>query len=171
MKQRLKRGFTLIEILIIIVIIGILLTLGMGLSRNSLEKLKVKSVSEEFAGFFDTIFLQVNASNYQNGLAYSGIELTLLKGKNQIEYTYQLENSEFLTWTFVGKFEITELSGDQATLEELKIKYQPFTPACELLGGETHFEQLDFSVRPRGREEACFRLEKAYCKLQALPCK
>ncbi len=97
MKQRLKRGFTLIEILIIIVIIGILLTLGMGLSRNSLEKLKVKSVSEEFAGFFDTIFLQVNASNYQNGLAYSGIELTLLKGKNQIEYTYQLENSEFLT--------------------------------------------------------------------------
>ncbi len=52
MKQRLKRGFTLIEILIIIVIIGILLTLGMGLSRNSLEKLKVKSVSEEFAGFF-----------------------------------------------------------------------------------------------------------------------
>lgn len=97
MKQRLKRGFTLIEMLIIIVIIGVLLVIGMGLSRNSLEKLKVKSVSEEFAGFFDTIFLQVNASNYQNGLAYSGIELILLKGKNQIEYTYQLENSEFLT--------------------------------------------------------------------------
>lgn len=84
MKKGAKRGFTLIEILIVIMIIGILLTIGMGLNRNSLEKLKVKSVSEEFAGFFDTIFLQVNASNYQNGLAYTGIELTLQKRLNQI---------------------------------------------------------------------------------------
>lgn len=171
MKQTLKKGFTLLEMLIVTVIIGILLTMGMGLSRSSLEKLKVKSVSEEFAGFFDTIFLQVNASNYQNGLAYTGIELSLQTGANQIWYTYQLENSEFLTWVFAWNFEITGLSGDQATLEKAMVKYKPFTPACELLAGEKSFDQLSFSVRPRGREEACFKLEKAYCKLQALPCK
>ena len=84
MKIKLKKAFTLIEILIVVVIIGVLLAIGMGLSRSSLEKLKVKSVSEEFAGFFDTIFLQVNASNYQNRLAYTRIELSLQTGANQI---------------------------------------------------------------------------------------
>lgn len=84
MKKRIKRGFTLFETLILIVIIGILLTIGAGLSRHNLEKLKVKSVSEEFIGFFDTIFLQVNASNYQNGVAYTEIEFTLQTRSNQI---------------------------------------------------------------------------------------
>lgn len=84
MKKRIKRGFTLFETLILIVIIGILLTIGAGLSRHNLEKLKVKSVSEEFIGFFDTIFLQVNASNYQNRVAYTGIEFTLQTRSNQI---------------------------------------------------------------------------------------
>ena len=50
--------------LIVVVVIGILTAVGMGLSWSSLEKLKVKAVNEEFAGFFDALFLQVNASNY-----------------------------------------------------------------------------------------------------------
>lgn len=171
MKRYSKRAFSLMEIIVIVVIISILLAIGIGLNRDSLERLKIKAVNEEFSGFFDTIFLQVNASNYQNGLAYTGIELSLQTGANQIWYTYQLENSEFLTWVFAWTFEITGLSGDQATLEKATVKYKPFTPACELLAGEKSFDQLSFSVRPRGREEACFKLEKAYCKLQALPCK
>lgn len=84
MKLQLKKAFSLLEILVIIVIIGILLTIGMGLNWNNLEKLKVKAVQEEITTFFDKIFLQVNAYNYQNGLAYTEIELTLQTGENQI---------------------------------------------------------------------------------------
>lgn len=84
MRLQLKKAFSLLEILVVIVIIGILLTIGMGLNWNNLEKLKVKAVQEEITTFFDKIFLQVNASNYQNGLAYTEIELILQTGENQI---------------------------------------------------------------------------------------
>lgn len=71
MKFQANRGFTLIEMLVVIVVVGILLAIGMGLSRNNLEKMKAKVVTEELAGFFDGIFLQVNASNYQNTQQYT----------------------------------------------------------------------------------------------------
>ena len=171
MRLQLKKAFSLLEILVVIVIIGILLTIGMGLNWNNLEKLKVKAVQEEITTFFDKIFLQVNASNYQNGLAYTEIELILQTGENQIWYTYQLENSDFLTWSFVGDFELMELMAEAETLQKAKVKYKPFTPACELLAWEKFIDQLIFSVYPRGRKKACFKLEKKYCKLQSVPCK
>lgn len=71
MKNQLKRGFTLIELLVVIVIIGLLMVIGLGLNWNSLEQIKAKSTTESFAGFFDSVFLQINSSNYQGQNAYT----------------------------------------------------------------------------------------------------
>lgn len=170
MKQRLKRWFTLVEMLVVIVIIGILLIIGMGLSRNSLEKLKVKSVSEEFAGVFDTIFLQVNASNYQNQQTYTGIELVLSGWASELTYQYLGESQEIhnQSWVFVWKFIITGLTGDSNALDTAKVVYQPFSPACRI--NEGNIASLSFSVRTKGRQNACFRLDNTYCRLQSVAC-
>ena len=167
-----KKAFTLLEMLIVIVIVAILLTIGLGLSRENLEKLKAKAVSEEITGLFDSIFLQVNASNYQQNLSYTGIQLTLSMGVNQIPYAY-LGESEALSnqsGTLAGKFLITNIQTDHEEVEELKILYQPFSPTCSLLSPNKEVKTALFSVQAPGRREACFQLNADYCRIQAVDC-
>lgn len=63
---------------------------------------------------------------------------------------------------------ITGLTGDNNSLDIAKVTYQPFSPACQINDGT--IKSLSFSVRPKGRGEACFQLENNYCKLQSVPC-
>ncbi|MBR6907515.1 hypothetical protein IKN40_03295 [bacterium] len=52
--------------LIVILIIGIMLAIGFSLNWNSIDQLRAKSSIEEISSFFDTKFLQIQASNYEN---------------------------------------------------------------------------------------------------------
>lgn len=167
-----KKAFTLLEMLVVIVIVGILLAIGLGLSRENLEKLKAKAVSEEITGLFDMVFLQVNATNYQEKLNYTGIQLTLSKAANQIPYVYLGESDELTSQsgTLAGKFLITKLQIDEEEVEELKVLYQPFSPTCSLLSTDKEGKTAFFAVQPQGRKEACFQLNADYCRIQAVEC-
>lgn len=170
MKNQLKRGFTLIELLVVIVIIGLLMVIGLGLNWNSLEQIKAKSTTESFAGFFDSVFLQVNSSNYQGQTAYTWIQISLSGGASELSYHYLGEGSEIQnqSWTFAGDFEITHLTGGANSISTATVVYQPFSLHCQINDGKD--STLLFSVRPKGRVEACFRLESSYCKLQSMVC-
>lgn len=170
MKTSFWKGFTLIEMLIVVVVIGILTAVGMGLSWSSLEKLKVKAVNEEFAGFFDTLFLQVNASNYYQWKPFSGITLKLSVWENQIPYAYWLREWDELSWTFAGKFEIAALSGDGEQLSSVEMLYLPFSPECSISHEGKAFSHLTFSIRSRGTSQACFEIAQEYCKLKMITC-
>lgn len=61
-----KKGFTLVEMLIVVVIVGILMLIWLWLNRNQLAQLKAATVVEEVHTSFDEIFLQIlNSSSYQ----------------------------------------------------------------------------------------------------------
>ena len=61
-----KKGFTLVEMLIVVAIVGILMLIWLGLNRNQLAQLKAATVVEEVHTSFDEIFLQIlNSSSYQ----------------------------------------------------------------------------------------------------------
>lgn len=178
MKKR--KGFTLIEILIVVVIIGILIGTGMTLNRWSLEKLRAKSAAEEVSSFFDTTFLQIQASNYQNGKSYSWIDLKLEKDAAVVPYVYHLNTKSIseegwstIEWSFGWEFTITAITWEnhwtQSALESLTIKYLPFAPNCEF-EGQPEISRVYFSVKPRGLKNACFQLDKNYCKLKTILC-
>ena len=61
-----KKAFTLVEMLIVVVIVGILMLIWLWLNRNQLAQLKAATVVEEVHTSFDEIFLQIlNSSSYQ----------------------------------------------------------------------------------------------------------
>jgi hypothetical protein len=66
-----------------------------------------------------------------------------------------------------------EISWDDQVLWDVTIKYIPFNPGCTFEsksgdGGAIH--KLFFSAQPRGLKEACFELDKNYCKLRSIKC-
>ena len=61
-----KKGFTLVEMLIVVVIVGILMLIWLWLNRNQLAQLKAATTVEEVHTSFDEIFLQIlNSSSRQ----------------------------------------------------------------------------------------------------------
>ena len=170
MKKR--KWFTLIEMLIVILIIGIMLGIGFLLNWNSVDQLRTKSSVEELSSFFDTKFLQIQASNYENWVAYSGIDITLSWWAISIDYVYHLS-----WWDVSGKFywetfTIMEITWDNQHLDKVTIQYVPFNPGCKFIWWNEgpEINKLYFSAKPRGLKNACFEMDKNYCKLRAVRC-
>lgn len=175
MSMNKKKWFTLIEMLIVLLIIGILLAIGFSLNWNSVDQLRTKSSVEELSSFFDTKFLQIQASNYENWQAYSGIDITLSWWATYIPYVYHLSWEDINSNFYWENFTIVQITWtDAANWDKqywsVTIQYKPFTPTCELIGNEIHLDKVYFSAKPRSLKEACFELDKDYCKLRVIRC-
>ena len=169
MKRR--KWFTLIEMLIVILIIGIMLAIGFSLNWNSVDQLRAKSSIEEISSFFDTKFLQIQASNYENWVAYTGIDITLSWWATSIGYVYHMSWWD-VSWTFYWEtFTIMDISWDNQVLGNVTIQYTPFNPGCKFIGWNwPEINKVYFTAKPRALKQACFELDKEYCKLKAIRC-
>ena len=169
MKKR--KWFTLIEMLIVILIIGIMLGIGFLLNWNSVDQLRTKSSIEELSSFFDTKFLQIQASNYENWVAYTGIDITLSWWAASIGYVYHMSWWD-VSWTFYWEtFTIMDISWDNQVLGNVTIQYTPFNPGCKFIGWNwPEINKVYFTAKPRALKQACFELDKEYCKLKAIRC-
>ena len=171
-----KKWFTLIEMLIVILIIGIMLAIGFSLNWNSVDQLRAKSSIEEISSFFDTKFLQTQASNYENWLSYSWIDITLSVGATSIPYVYHLSWWDSESTFYWENFTITAITWSTSddwdqTLENITVQYIPFSPNCTFNWWDgTEIIKVFFSAKPRSLKEACFELDKNYCKLKAIRC-
>jgi hypothetical protein len=104
-------------------------------------------------------------------VAYSGIDITLSWWATSIDYVYHLnwwDVSEKFYWE---TFTIIEISWDNQPLNNITIQYVPFNPGCTFIWWDgTVVNKLYFSVKPRGLKNACFEMDKNYCKLRAIRC-
>ena len=172
MSMNKKKWFTLIEMLIVLLIIGIVLAIGFSLNWNSVDQLRTKSSVEELSSFFDTKFLQIQASNYENWKGYSGIDITLSWWATYIPYVYHLSWEDVSSNFDWEHFIIMQITWDNQALNNVTIQYVPFDPGCKFIwwDGTTEIQKVYFSARPRGLKLACFELDKDYCKLRAIRC-
>ena len=101
-----KKGFTLVEMLIVVVIVGILMLIWLWLNRNQLAQLKAATVVEEVQTSFDEIFLQIlNSSSHQAkdpnnpdwpwiAKPYSALELVITPKTSDLDGVNQTAQSD-----------------------------------------------------------------------------
>lgn len=101
-----KKGFTLVEMLIVVVIVGILMLIWLWLNRNQLAQLKAATVVEEVHTSFDEIFLQIlNSSSHQAkdpnnpdwpwiSKPYSALELVITPKDSDLAGVDQISQSD-----------------------------------------------------------------------------
>lgn len=188
-----NKGFTLIEIVIVVVIIGILMLIGLGLNRDQLKSLKSRNAIENFQGDRDQAFVQVLNSSYLGWKKYDVMQIQLNTSQNQVQLSYfknpqsnsdpeelqekiqkadensrstdDLEPFGEKTLASETKWELAFLDWLQA--ETVNILYKPFSSSCQI--AENKLKKLTFSLETGGKQ-ACFEINADYCRLKQVSC-
>lgn len=83
-----KNGFTLIELVVVISIIGLLTTMTMIFGANRIQDLRYRSGKEIFVHEFETLRAEAMRSNYAYGKKYDTMLLTIQSGNSVLSYSY-----------------------------------------------------------------------------------
>ena len=139
-----KKGFTLVEMLIVVVIVGILMLIWLWLNRNQLAQLKAATVVEEVHTSFDEIFLQIlNSSSHQAKdpnnphwpwitKPYSALELVITPKDSDLAGVNQTSQSDM-------PIKYRMLSGQDSSNQDIEKTWTPLGEKYELtfLSGTT----------------------------------
>jgi prepilin-type N-terminal cleavage/methylation domain-containing protein len=75
-----KKAFTLIEIVIVLVVISILMTATMKFGSNRIDDLKAQSLKEQFVGYYNDLYRQNLMSSFRDEKKYQTLMLTFQTG-------------------------------------------------------------------------------------------
>ena len=75
-----KSGFTLIEMLIVLVVIGILMAATMRFGSGRIVDLKAQSIKEQFVGYYNDLYSQNMTSSFRDGKKYQHLALNFGSG-------------------------------------------------------------------------------------------
>lgn len=192
-----KKGFTLIEMVIVVVIIGILMLVGLGLNRDQLKTLKSKTLIENLQGDWDQAFMHLLNSSSIDNQKFAFMQIKLNKTENTMELSYfkawdgDSENEEekneksdansrdpsgleqFWTLSLASQTQWTfsQLKVANQEMEDLMLLYQPFSPRCQVQNSTQNeaSQTVSFILENAGKQH-CFQLQSDYCRLKAVSC-
>lgn len=70
-----KKAFTLIEIVIVLLIISILLVATIGLGSNRITDIKAQSIKEQFIGYYNELYSQNMTSRFRDHIQYQRLHV------------------------------------------------------------------------------------------------
>ena len=181
-----KKWFTLIEMLIVIVIIGILLTLSMRISWDRVQILKTKSVWEQVVFNYNNLYAKNLLTNYYDWKMYENMVVRFVAWDTKLHYFYEIFSnketaqdndpwlSEIVQW---GSYKVDKLYLDESNnpVNEVYLTFEPYKIWCVLsnnLGNEdTHsYKKLKIDLLVNSNNRYCFEISSDLCKLQVVNC-
>ena len=186
-----KKWFTLIEMLIVIVIIGILLSLSMWISWDRIRVLKTKSVTEQFIYNYNNLYSKNLLTNYYDWEMYENLVIRMSKWDEKLRYYYKLYPSEDLWeqsmevdpfwlservqwWTYV--IDKIFFNGNKSTtLNDSYLVFDPYKIWCKILSnytdeGASSYNTLNIDVLVNTNNKYCFKISSNLCKLETIDC-
>lgn len=170
-----KRGFTLIEMMIVLIIMWVLLMATMVLSWDQIQKIKDKTVKESILAEMQTRYSKNLWSSSFWGVIYSNLDMQLSTWSNEIMFSYYTwSNKEpFFTGHFVDKFEIkyitinNNLNASAAikNVGTINLNYTPYNVSCKIWTWDSSYANAIMLVRVNNSKDYCFEIKQKNCRL------
>jgi prepilin-type N-terminal cleavage/methylation domain-containing protein len=72
-----KKAFTLIEMVIVLLVVGVLMAATMRFGSGRIVDLKAQSIKEQFVGYYNEIYGQNMTSSFRDGKKYEQLTVIL----------------------------------------------------------------------------------------------
>lgn len=130
-----RKGFTLIEIVIVIAIISILMTVTMKFGSGRINLLQDQTHKEEFVADYDKLYTQTLTSNYHNGIRFGTMTIKLSADADQILYSF--DEQDFQTNQTDANVIISGMQLDGDSIDEAQLLLKPYVLGCTIEGPST----------------------------------
>lgn len=163
-----KKGFTLIEMAIVILVIGILMAATMRFGSGRITDLKAQSLKEQFVGWYNELYSQNMTSSFRDGKKYQ--QLTIV----------------FTTWAYylvdklpipldstLSDIRIQNMRFDQESVlvSVASLSFVPYSLWCTITTAATTGAVLYFDLFvPENGKQYCFEIKAETCKLIETRC-
>jgi len=172
-------AFTLIEMVIVLVIIGIMLMATLYLSWDQIQKVRDKTVKESILAEMQSRYSRNLWSSSFAWLLYSWMEVTFSSWENKIDFKYNARNSseENKENTFSDRFEIMDIIKNynfNGTIpndnraENIKLTYSPYQISCKIWEDEESYNNVVMVFRVNDSRNYCFEINKKNCRLMEI---
>lgn len=160
-------GFTLIEMIIVLIIIGIMLLVTLYMSGEQIQKVKDKTVKEAIVAEMQSRYSRNLWSSSIGWKMYNNMEIHFSTGENNIDFKYNTKGGDTEN-SFIDRFEIRYIARDydfswQPTpLNNISLKYTPYKISCDIDGW---YKNIVILVRVNDHKNYCFEINEKNCRL------
>ena len=164
-------AFTLIEMVIVLVIMGILLMATIFLSGDQIQKVKNKAVKESILTEVQSRYSRNLWSSSFAWKMYSSLEIFLNSGSDQILFDYKDSTwATIIENTFMDRFEIKYIapnytwSASPSPVSGIVLNYSPYKISCKIWDDEENTNVV-FIARVNDNQDYCFEIDQKNCRL------
>lgn len=158
------KAFTLIEMIIVLIIIGILLLATLYLSWEQIQKVRNKTVKEAILSEWQSRYSSNLSSSYFGSIWYKDMNVGLEKWKNDINFEYmdREHENEKLENTFVDNFSIKYIKADNDVKDNINLTYQPYQIKCKIW---ENYDSVKLVININDNKDYCFEINNKNCRL------
>ena len=158
------KAFTLIEMIIVLIIIGILLLATLYLSWEQIQKVRNKTVKEAILSEWQSRYSSNLSSSYFGSIWYKDMNVGLEKWKNDINFEYmdREHENEKLENTFVDNFNIKYIKADNDVKDNINLTYQPYQIKCKIW---ENYDSVKLVININDNKDYCFEINNKNCRL------
>ncbi len=162
-----KRAFTLVEMAIVLLVIGILMAATMRFGSNRIVDLKAQSIKEQFVGRYNELYSQNMTSSFRDGKQYAS--LTVVLG----QIPYYIVDQLTMTDPKLIDFELKNIrfASESIPSETASLVFAPYQLGCDITDGRMTWDVLYFDLFvTQNSKQYCFEIFSETCKLIEIRC-
>ena len=163
-------GFTLIEMIIVLIIMGIMLLVTLRLSGEQIQKVRDKTVKESILAEMQSRYSRNLWSSSIARNMYDTMNISMENNGSRIDFKYFYGDNQKWEDYFMDRFEIKYITNNYHFVwqpgnpinGEISLKYTPYKISCDIGGWN---ENLVMIVRVNDHKNYCFEINQKNCRL------
>lgn len=167
------RGFTLIEMLLVIVIIGILMLMVFRFGGDRLQLLQMQTTKETIVGFREEIINNNRTSSYIAEQNYQTVDVNFSAQSSQMTANYISTTGAVILSEQSKPFANTSwtITASWSLLTAITLSYTPYELGCLIASDGQNYTQAMLKLQSLGNPQAyCFAILAQTCMVHEVVC-